>query len=109
MYLWLRAFTLEISSRQVTYATLFSGRKSILLEDIAKLEWKLWYGQGEQITKPPIRLQLIPTPGTGARALIINAKVFDPKELAQFARLVEQHINTGRREAGASTIEGNED
>ncbi len=92
MFLWLRAFTLTIDAGSITYSTLFGGRRSIALHDVARIEWKFWYGQGSEIMKPPIRLEVTPKSNRSASAITINAKVFDRKGLAQFVEFVEQHI-----------------
>ena len=100
MYLWLRAFTLEIDSQEVRYSTLFGGTKSIALSEIAKIEWRTGYGGDGQITKPPIRLEITPKPRTLAQPVTINAKVFDGKGLAEFVRRVEDHAHNTQRKPG---------
>ena len=93
MYLWLRAFTLEVNSEAVTYSTLFGGQSSIALAEIARVEWKLGYARSDSVMKPLFRLEVIPRPDAIARPMTINAKVFDRKALAQFAGILEQHID----------------
>jgi len=91
-FLWLRAFSLEMDTRKVTYSTLLGGSQSIDLDAIAKVEWMLDYTSDGHVGHRPLRLELVPRPNSPAPRLAINARIFDRQKLTQLANSVQESV-----------------
>ena len=83
--LWISRFRLEISSSTLSYRTLFGGSRSLPISSIESAD--LSAGPGPPFA-PFVRLTLYPFVNSGARPIVINAKVFSRGDIDQVIEIL---------------------
>jgi hypothetical protein len=86
--LWLSRYSLEVTDGILTYRTLFTGRRSLPVTDIARLRAVSGYERMKDETKPFFRLVVEPRAGTPHEDLSINLNVFKREDLEQFKQFL---------------------
>jgi hypothetical protein len=77
---WIASFQLKIDDHALEYRSLFGGRKSIALLEIAKAEVKTG---AEKSFGPFYRVTIYPRQGLRLQPIVINLKVFSREDLKQ--------------------------
>jgi len=93
LFLWFASFQLEVTPITVSYATLFTRKQSLLIDDLARVE--IITGD-----KPPYCMLFQPRENCGARAIAINIKPLkkaDLRKLALFLPKVAPQVQYDRR------------
>jgi hypothetical protein len=82
---WIASFQLKIDDHALEYRSLFGGRKSIALLEIAKAEVKTG---PENSFGPFYRLTIYPQHELRLRPIVINLKVFSREDLKQLYKIL---------------------
>jgi hypothetical protein len=92
VFFWVSRFRIELSDRWLSYTSLFTGTNKMAINDIQSVEFHMGIKQGEVTFLPPIRLEIVPTPRSLAKKIVINAKVFNRRDTASLlSRLKEMN------------------
>ena len=83
---WLSAFRITIIGRTLTYRTLFGGKKSILLDQIASVKREI--GDGGPFG-PIYRLAIVPSNERIATTIVVNIKVFGKQEIGTLTQILD--------------------
>jgi hypothetical protein len=94
LFLWVSRFRIELSERSFSYTSLFTGTSSIAIKDIQSVRKAAGNSSDGGRLIPPIRIEIAPKPNTGAKKIIVNAKVFDRDAMD---RLIARLIGSGDR------------
>ena len=84
LVLWVSAFKIEISSGVLSYRTLFGGSRSLPISAIDSAEWAM---RPDAPFGPLVQLRLN-SGNSGARPLVINAKVFARADLDRLIKIL---------------------
>jgi hypothetical protein len=98
-YCWLWFFRLVLSKEDIHYRTLFKGTVGLAWKEISKAETIIGYGKGGlwNALKPPFRLVLEPEPSLNKRAIVINLKVFNKRDLARLFEILDTKLDIAKR------------
>ena len=83
---WLCAFRITFDGRTLTYRTLFGGKKSILLEQIATVRREI--GAGGPFS-PTYRLVVEPSDERTATTIVVNVKVFGKQDIGTLTQILD--------------------
>jgi hypothetical protein len=87
-FTWLRAFRLEVREDRLEYTALLRGTVSMPFSEIAAARYCI--GGRRRRGDPYVRLELDPRPGSLARPLRINLKVFGARDVGRLLRRVNE-------------------
>ncbi|PWT83549.1 MAG: hypothetical protein C5B58_06380 [Acidobacteria bacterium] len=105
IYFFISRFLVSIVQDAVTYRSLFSGTRTLRLEEIDKAKIKIGeYKRGEGF-KPFYRLELIPRADSGKKPIVVNLKVFSLADVRQILAIVDSKIVGQRRLRGADKLQ----
>lgn len=97
-FLWLGSFKLVLTDEVITYRTFLGGTSSIRLDDIHEVVRMAVRAGGLRYAdrfKPPIRLVIVPRASAGERAMAVNLKVFNRREVAQLLEALDGRLQGG--------------
>ncbi len=89
VFFWLAAFKLEIKDGMMTYRQPFRRRKSLPLNEIAKVEMKVGLSTYADRFKPNVRLEIEPSAGAGRTPIVINCNVFRRQEMMVLMEMIQ--------------------
>lgn len=97
VFIWIKAYKIEIEDGELRYRTLFGGTKKVLLSRIKSAKIEAGYKQYQDRFRPSIRLaiKLKDAPGV---AFDINLKVFSRAGIKQLVELLEQSSKSPHEE-----------
>jgi hypothetical protein len=90
-FLWLSRYKLELTDGILSYRTLFTGMRSLPVQDIARLRMVRGYQRSEDETKTFFRLIVEPRPGAPHDTLSINVNVFRRDDIEQLKQVLSDH------------------
>jgi hypothetical protein len=90
-WVWLSGHALNVTGGVLTCRTLFGGRRSLPVKDIARVVAVTGYEHLRDHSKPFFRLVLEPRPGTPHGDLSIAVNVFRQEDIAQLKQVLSEH------------------
>lgn len=97
LLLWLHGFALTLTETAVCYKTLLRGTACLPVEQVKDVRVETSRRSYGDKVKPTVRVVIEPLSPSRLPALVVNAKVFDTKQLKDFLELLE--AGTKRRQA----------
>ncbi|MBS1134163.1 MAG: hypothetical protein H6R02_1304 [Burkholderiaceae bacterium] len=85
-FVWVRSFEIRLSNKLIQYKTLTSGPVELLLKHVSHCSIETSY---RSPWGPTRRLVIHPRPGSGANAIVINAKIFRRGDLTKIQRALD--------------------